>query len=110
MSGRITNYRQFWPYYLREHARAGTRKIHYLGTSLVLLCALVTVASGKWALLILLPLAGYGPAWVAHFFVERNRPATFRYPLWSLVSDFRMFFTWLSGGLPRELGKAGIIP
>ncbi len=109
MGERITSYRAFWPYYLREHAKPGTRAIHYCGTGLVLLLALGAIASGgAWHLLVLTPLAGYGPAWVAHFFVEKNRPATFRYPLWSLVSDFRMFFTWLFGALPRELEKAGV--
>ena len=108
MSERIANYREFWPYYLREHARAGTRAIHYFGTGLVLIFAVIAIAARQWALLFLLPLAGYGPAWFAHFFVEKNRPATFRYPLWSLISDFRMFFIWISGGMPRELSRAGI--
>ncbi|MFZ1990702.1 MAG: DUF962 domain-containing protein [Alphaproteobacteria bacterium] len=108
MSQRIRIYREFWPYYLREHARPGTRAIHYFGTGLVLSCAALAIMSGQWAWLFILPLAGYGPAWVAHFFVEKNKPATFRYPLWSLVSDFRMFFIWIAGGMPRELSKAGL--
>ena len=108
MSERIASYRDFWPYYLREHAKPGTRFIHYFGTGLVLLCVVSAIASGEWRVLLLAPIAGYGLAWVAHFFVEENRPATFRYPLWSLLSDFRMFFTWLAGAMPRELTKAGI--
>ena len=108
MGERITSYREFWLHYLREHANPRTRAIHYFGTGLVLLCATLAIANRQWALLILLPLAGYGPAWVAHFFVEKNQPATFRYPLWSIVSDFRMFFTWIIGGMPRELSKAGL--
>ena len=108
MSERITSYREFWPYYLREHAKPRTRVIHYFGTGLVLLCAALAIASRQGILLVLLPLAGYGPAWIAHFLVEKNEPATLRYPLWSLISDFRMFLTWIAGGMPRELSKAGL--
>ncbi len=105
---RILSYREFWPHYLREHAKPRTRYIHYCGTGLVLLCLIAFSVTRDWIFLILAPFAGYGPAWFAHFFVEKNKPATFRYPLWSVVSDFRMFFTWLAGSLPHELIKAGV--
>ena len=108
MSDRIASYAQFWPYYLREHGRPRTRAIHFLGTSLVLLSVLAFAATGQGVWLALAPLAGYGPAWFAHFFVEGNKPATFKYPLWSLYSDFRMYFTWLAGGLSAELKRAGL--
>jgi hypothetical protein len=71
---------------------------------------ILALATGRWWLLILVPLAGYGFAWAAHFAVEHNRPATFRYPLWSLAADFRMWWLWLSGRLGAELGKAGVEP
>jgi hypothetical protein len=104
----IRTYAEFWPYYLREHAQGATRAIHICGTLLALTVAAAAVVLQNWWLLLGALVAGYGPAWVAHFFVEKNRPATFRYPLWSLASDFRMTGTWLTGGLSRELAKAGI--
>ncbi|WP_315760146.1 DUF962 domain-containing protein [Sphingomonas sp. Y38-1Y] len=106
---RIATYAEFWPFYLREHAKARTRRLHYAGTALTFVFAGIAVAVGGWSWLAV-PLAGYGFAWFAHFRVERNRPATFTHPLWSLVSDYRMFFLWLTGRLDRHLGAAGIDP
>ena len=105
---RIATYREFWPYYLREHSRPETRAIHFAGTGCATALVLVAVATGQFWLVILALVSGYGPAWFGHFFIEKNRPATFTYPLWSLVSDYRMAFAWLTGGLSRELEKAGI--
>lgn len=99
----------FWPYYLREHARPGTRALHYAGTSLVILLAAAAAVTGRWWLLAAIPLAGYGFAWASHFLVERNRPATFTYPAWSLAADFKMWWLWLTGRLGPEL-EAAIAP
>ena len=107
---RYESFRDFWPFYLREHSRPATRALHYAGTSLVLAIATVALVTGQWLLLVALPIAGYGFAWASHAAVERNRPATFTYPTWSLAADFRMYWLWLTGRLGRELEAAGVDP
>ena len=105
---RFGSFAEFWPSYLREHARPATRRLHYAGTSLVVLIAIAAIATRSWWLLAAMPVAGYAFAWLGHFAVEGNRPATFSHPLWSLRADFRMWRLWLSGRLGPELRAAGI--
>ena len=107
---RIATYHDFWPYYLKEHARPETRAIHYLGTALATLCLLAFVVTGNLWFVPAALVSGYAFAWIGHFFIERNRPATFTYPLWSLFSDFRMAWSWITGRLDQELRQADVEP
>ncbi len=106
------SFAEFWPFYLREHSLPKTRALHYVGTTLVIAVALFAVwagiNSGNWWWMALMPIAGYFFAWVAHFTVEKNRPATFTYPLWSLAADFKMYWMWLTRRLDGELERAGV--
>ena len=106
MVPRLTSFEEFWPYYVSEHWKPATRALHITGTTLSLGCLLLAAARSPWWLLAA-PLFGYAFAWVGHFFVERNRPATFTYPLWSLRGDFRMFRLTLLGRMGPELERAG---
>jgi hypothetical protein len=106
MPRKYSSFDEFWPFYLREHSRPRTRTLHYIGTSLVVGIAAISLLTGRWLWLFVVPFAGYGFAWISHFAVERNRPATFTYPLWSLAADFKMWWLWLTGKLQPELDAA----
>ena len=97
---KYASFGEFYLYYLSEHRRSGTRRLHFGGTLLVLLTLGCVLATQRWVFLWLLPVFGYGFAWLGHFAVERNRPATFRHPLYSLIGDFRMFADMLRGRVP----------
>jgi len=101
----FTSFQAFWPYYLGEHRLIACRSLHYVGTVLshTLLFYLLTQQMWSWLPLIL--VAGYGPAWVGHFFIEKNRPATFTYPLWSLMGDYKMSYMAFTGQLRAELSR-----
>jgi len=105
---RSASYGAFWPQYLREHARPETRYTHYAGTSVGLACLGLAFLSGRARFAALGLVAAYGAAWAAHGLIERNRPATFRHPLWSLLSDFRMLWLAARGRLDGELRRAGV--
>ena len=107
MEKAIASFQDFWPYYLRQHAKPATRAWHYLGSGSAIAALAVAPWLG-WQAVALAVVAGYGPAWIGHFFVEHNRPATFTYPLWSLIGDFRMLSLFLFGRLGDHLRQAGI--
>lgn len=94
---RYASFAAFYPYYIHEHSNRTCRRIHVVGTGLVIaaFAAFCVTLNARW--LLAMPLVGYGFAWVGHFFFEKNRPATFQYPLWSLMGDFRLFFETVSG-------------
>jgi len=101
----ITNYSEFWDFYVREHSKPATRALHFIGTSLGLVLLAWFVWSGRWYYFPLFLVVGYAFAWFAHFVIEKNRPATFKYPLWSFVSDFKMMWFMITGRMGREVER-----
>ena len=102
-------YKSFWsfyPYYLTEHSDLTNRTLHFIGTAGLFAILVAAIALQKWWMLALIPVFGYGFAWVGHFFIEKNRPATFTYPLYSLASDFVMFWHTLTGQIGKKLEEA----
>lgn len=103
---RFGTFEEFWPHYVREHAKKSTRTLHFVGTTLAMACVGGAVVFRKPSLLLLAPLVGYGPAWVGHFFIEGNRPATFTHPIYSLRADFVMWRKILDGTMDAEVERA----
>ena len=101
----FSSFSAFWPHYLAQHRRAQTRAWHYAGLALALALFIVAGATASWAFAMAAPFAGYALSWLGHGIAERNMPATFRHPLWSLIGDFRMAGLALTGRLKGELAK-----
>ncbi len=91
------SFRECYPYYLGEHRHPVCRRLHLLGSTLVLAVVLVAILTADWRWLLLAPVVGYGFAWIGHFVFEKNRPATFRHPLYSLLGDWVMYWQVLTG-------------
>lgn len=104
----MQTFTEFWPFYLREHSRPATRTLHLVGTTLSLLLLLSALALRSGWLVLAAVVCGYAFAWVGHFFVEHNKPATFKYPLWSFAADWKMWALALTGRLSAELMHAGV--
>ena len=96
-SGRYQSFSEFYPFYIHEHSNQTCRRIHVVGSALVIVVAVVALLTMNTWWLLGMPLIGYGFAWVGHFFFEKNKPATFKYPLWSLMGDWRMFYETVTG-------------
>lgn len=101
---------EFWPYYLAAHSRPATRRLHLAATLVWLGLLAAGLGTRTWWLLGLVPVAAYGLAWFSHFFLERNRPPTFRHPLLSLAADHKMAYLMLTGRLGRELERLSVSP
>jgi len=99
------NYAEFWDFYVREHSKPLTRLLHFIGTSLGLMLLAWSLWSGRLLYIPLFFVIGYAFAWFAHFFVEKNRPATFRYPFWSFISDFKMMWYMVTGRMSAEVRR-----
>lgn len=103
---RFTSYKEFYPFYLSQHANTTCRRLHYVGTTLVLAILAYAIYSTTWWLIATLPVCGYFFAWVGHFGFEKNRPATFTYPVWSLMGDFQMYWDAITRQLDRKMNQA----
>ncbi len=97
------SFRSFYPFYLSEHKNRTSRSLHFIGTTLIFVCILAGIVTGRWFWLIFIPVVGYGFAWFGHFFFEKNKPATFTYPLYSLGSDFVMFWHIITGQIDKKM-------
>lgn len=101
----IQSFEEFWPFYVREHSKKATRVFHFVGTTAAGLTALAAIALRRPALIPVALVAGYGPAWVSHFFIEKNKPASFKYPLWSFAADWVMWSKMLKGTMDAEVER-----
>jgi hypothetical protein len=106
-SSRIRTFEEFWPFYVSQHRRAGTRLTHFAGTTLGLLFFADAAVTALPLLLLYGLLAAYGLAWAGHFFIEKNRPATFQYPFWSFVGDLKMYGLMWRGRMTAEVERLG---
>ena len=97
MSKSFTGFRDFYPFYLGEHTNRTCRRLHVVGSSLVLVVLFAVLVTQHWIWLLSLPFLGYGFAWIGHFFFEKNRPATFTHPLYSFAGDWVMWWQIVTG-------------
>ncbi len=103
---RFQSFAEFWPYYVREHSQPACRALHFIGSTLALVILGTMFYTQNWWLLLAGLVVGYGCAWVGHFFIEHNRPATFKYPLWSFIGDWKMWSLMLTGRMRAEVDRA----
>jgi hypothetical protein len=94
---RYRTFREFYPFYLTEHVNPVSRRLHVIGTSLAIAALIAGIVLLDWRWAVAAPFIGYGFAWVGHFFFEKNQPATFKYPGFSLRGDFKLWFETVTG-------------
>ena len=92
----MKKFSDFWPYYLTQHKHSGCKKMHFWGTFIAIACFIYAVESKQYLFLLLGFSLGYLFAWIGHFFIEKNVPATFRYPFWSILADLKLFLLMIS--------------
>jgi hypothetical protein len=102
---RIPSFEKFWPFYVREHQNKTTRVLHFVGTTVAGLTLGAAVITRRPALVAAALVAGYGPAWIGHFFIEKNRPASFKYPAWSFLADLKMWGKMATGTMDAEVER-----
>lgn len=102
---KIESFEEFWPFYVGEHKKPTTRLFHFVGTTAAVGCLASAVIFRKPWLVPAALVAGYGPAWFSHFFIEKNKPASFKYPLWSLKADFVMWSKMIRGEMQAEVDR-----
>ncbi len=105
MQESIDTFEEFWPHYVHAHRDPINRGLHYMGTTAVLGAVATAAITLNPAWLLVAPVVGYGPAWIGHFVFEKNKPATFQHPLWSLRGDFKMYFLALRGRMGDEVER-----
>ena len=101
----INNYDEFWDFYIQEHSKPLTRLLHLIGTTLGFVLLFWVIWIGRWYFFPVFLVVGYAFAWFAHFVIEKNRPATFKYPIWSFISDFKMIWYMVTGRMGHELER-----
>lgn len=97
------NYNEFWDFYVSEHSQPMTRLLHFVGTSLGIALLIFFAARGQWYFFPAFFVVGYAFAWFAHFVIEKNKPASFRFPFWSFISDFKMMWYMVTGRMGAEV-------
>jgi hypothetical protein len=102
---RYKSFSEFWPFYVAEHSKRGTRLLHFIGTTIGTGFMILMIVAGRWWLFPLGLIPGYACAWFAHFVIEKNKPATFQYPLWSFMGDYKMIAYMIAGRMNREVAR-----
>lgn len=102
----IHSFAEFWPFYVREHSVPACRALHFIGSTLGLVVLGAAIYTRTWWLALVALVVGYGFAWIGHFFIEKNKPASFSFPLWSFMADWKMWWMMLTGRMGAELERA----